>query len=665
MSNQSIKPRNRLSKETSPYLLEHAHQPVDWYPWGQEAFHKAKTEDKPVFLSIGYSTCHWCHVMARESFDDPEVARLLNESFVPIKVDKEERPDIDHVYMDVCMAMTGSGGWPLTVFLAPDQKPFFAGTYFPKRRRYGMPGLMDLLSSVRSQWNHNRPELLQHVESLMQVLSAETAPAEVVMDTPQTLIDTAIETLTASFDKEFGGFGPAPKFPMPHILLFLMEASRQTRDEGCLQMTESTLLHMRKGGIFDQIGFGFSRYSTDQQWLTPHFEKMLYDNAMLLMAYAKAYQQTQNPLYRSTAEKVIAYIAREMTHPQGGFFSAQDADSDGVEGKYYVFTPEETRSVLGEEQGSRFNHLYDISPKGNFEGHSIPNQIHLPVPDDSLTDALPLLYAYRKDRAPLRLDDKVLTAWNGLMIAALCDASLAFDSQEALSMAERACVFVERNLYQENSLFVSFREGKRTGPGLLNDYAFFILARLKLYLATLDALHLQSAETLLSTAVQEFWDEEHGGFFLYSFQGEQLVARPKETHDGALPSGNSVMAMNLVLLSQLTEHPAHKALLEKQLAFMLSAATSAPRSYAFFLLALLTKENPGPKITVVLRDESERPTLVQALRGKGLVVFRDQETATYHLKEGQTTFYVCEGFVCHPPVTSLAEALEVAPEGTT
>lgn len=648
---------NRLINETSPYLLQHAYNPVDWRPWGEEAFETARREDKPVFLSIGYSTCHWCHVMAHESFEDPDVAAILNQYFIPVKVDKEERPDIDSVYMTVCQALTGSGGWPTTIMMAPDGKPFFAGTYFPKRKRYGMPGLIDLLESIRSKWQTNREELTQYANRIIQHINASEKRNHRYHGKPQPLIDQAKDSFKATFDRDFGGFGPQPKFPMPHNLLFLLEAYRLTDDSKCLEMAEKTLLSMAKGGIFDHIGYGFSRYSTDEKWLVPHFEKMLYDNALLLLAYTKAYDVTGVAAYRSVAEKIITYITREMTHSQGAFFSAQDADSDGVEGKYYVFTPGEPLSLLGEEQGGRFNRLYDITNIGNFDGKSIPNQIALPALDDSLADVLPTLYAYRKSRASLHLDDKILTSWNALMIAALCEAATVFQADQYLDMALRALRFIEQNLFEEGEPLVSFRDGRRSGPGMIDEYAFLIYARLTLYQSTLDSGHLESARALMKKAVDKFFDPEEGGFYLYSVDAEKLITRPKETHDGAIPSGNSVMAMNLVLLFHLTGDSSYQPLLEKHFAFMLGEAYDAPAAHAFFLLAVLKNDMPGKKITVVIRDENEKPAIQNALRGQALVTLLDHETPAYRFKDAQTTYYVCDGFVCHPPVTNLQDAL--------
>jgi len=585
---------NRLHNETSPYLIQHAENPVDWYPWGEEAFEKARREDKPVFLSIGYSTCHWCHVMAHESFEDAEAAELLNRHFVPVKVDKEERPDIDSIYMNVCVSLTGSGGWPLTAIMDSDGKPFFAGTYFPKRSRYGMPGLIEILENVNSHWKNNRQRLSDSAEKITAHINARSRKPLKNADSAQ-LIEQGLNYFKATYDPRYGGFGRAPKFPSPHNLLFLMEAYETHGDRNNLDMAETTLMSMAKGGIFDHIGFGFSRYSTDEKWLAPHFEKMLYDNALLIMAYTRAFELTKNPVYRSVAEKTILYVKREMTNEDGGFYSAEDADSDGVEGKFYVFTPREIISVLGEADGGRFCELYDISESGNFEGENIPNQINHAELDDSLLHLLPKLYEYRKNRNSLHKDDKILTAWNSLMIAALADAHRVFGKAEYLESAKKAAAFIEKNLCEKNSVFTSYRDGKRTDSGVLDDYAFYIYALLKLS-------DTARAKTLMNKVIADFFDSENGGFFLTGSGAEALITRPKETHDGAIPSGNSVMAMNLLTLNLMTGE--YSDVFEKQMKFMASVAAEIPGGHSFFLYALLKSNSTKRENSDYVCDEN-------------------------------------------------------------
>lgn len=643
---------NELKNESSPYLLQHADNPVDWWPWRDEAFEKAKAEDKPVFLCIGYSTCHWCHVMAHESFEDAEVAGLLNEHFVCVKVDKEERPDIDSVYMDVCMALTGSGGWPLTIIMDHTGKPFFAGTYFPKKQRFGMNGLIEILHAVIEKWNNARGELLESANAIAAYVGTRRDPAAGEPSEPERLIHRAVEQLKAAFDPRYGGFGRAPKFPTPHNLLFLMEYYEAAGDRRCLEMAEKTLVQMAKGGIFDHIGFGFSRYSTDERWLVPHFEKMLYDNALLVTAYTKAYALTKDETYRSVAEKTIEYIRREMTHAQGGFYAAQDADSDGVEGKYYVFTPPEIMAVLGEAEGREFCRIYDITDAGNFEGASIPNQIAQAKLSAQMEDAMPKLYAYRTARASLHKDDKILTAWNALMIAALADASLAFGQEVYLERAKLAAEFIETHLRDGERLLASCRDGKRSNTGFIDDYAFYTLALLKLYDATLDGAYLKKAEALAQRAIDEFFDHQRGGFYLYGNREKALVARPKEIYDGAMPSGNSVMTMNLLVLSSLAENAAIEQALDLQVGFM-SAQATASGGNSFFLSSLLKREFPIRRITAVLSDAAEMDGIRRALRGKGQVTILEQETGEYRLLGGKTTYYVCDNNVCHPPTNAL------------
>ncbi|MCL2033375.1 MAG: thioredoxin domain-containing protein [Oscillospiraceae bacterium] len=647
---------NRLLNETSPYLLQHAENPVDWYPWGEEAFKKAKAEDKPVLLSVGYSTCHWCHVMAHESFEDLKVAEVLNREYVCVKVDKEERPDIDSIYMNVLTALTGSGGWPMTIIMDAAGNPFFAGTYFPKTGRYGIPGFIDLLEAVTEKWKTQKNDLIHSAQRITSHINARNEQGKDGVSSENhggSLCENAVEYFKSAYDSKYGGFGGAPKFPSPHNLLFLMSYYKTAKDKDCLAMVEKTLEQMAKGGIFDHIGFGFSRYSTDDQWLVPHFEKMLYDNALLITAYTSAYEVTKNPLYKNVAEKIILYVKREMTHPDGGFYSAQDADSDGVEGKYYVFTPNEIVAALGEKEGNAFNEAYDITKRGNFEGKSIPNRINAPVFDAGFLDAKNKLYEYRKTRAALHKDDKILTAWNALMIPALSCASVVFGESGYLHMAEKAVDFIEKNLSENKSLLASWRDGRRSESGFLDDYAFYIYAQLKMYQATIDDRYLDRAKTLAQTAIADYFDNEDGGFFLSPKGGEELISRPKESYDGAMPSGNSVMAMNLILLHFLTGGREWEHALNKQIRFMNAQAGGVLGGHSFYLLSLLQKDFPGRKIIAVPADPSEKESVRLQLSGKGWAVILDRETDEYKRKDGKTTFYICENHVCRPPVNEL------------
>lgn len=653
--------QNHLKDQTSPYLLQHAENPVDWYPWCEEAFRRAKAEDKPVFLSIGYSTCHWCHVMAHESFEDEGIAALLNRYFIAVKVDREERPDIDNIYMTVCQAFTGSGGWPATIFLTPEQKPFFAGTYFPKTSAYGRIGLKELLIQVHERWETARGRLLQSADEIISILSKNVSTKGELKDQ---LIEDAVCDFKRSFDEQFGGFGDAPKFPMPHNLLFLMRYYEKSRDEAALRMAEKTLFYMHCGGIFDHIGGGFSRYSTDRYFLVPHFEKMLYDNALLILAYCKAYEITKKELYRDTAEHTAAFVLREMRAPEGGFYSAQDADSEGIEGKYYLFEPSELVQLLGKKEGAEFNQYFDITERGNFEGKSIPNILQhealttLPFSKEKerLKKCKKAVYKYRKGRYALHLDDKILTSWNGLMIAALCSLYRVSGDGAYLEAAVLAWEFIDKSLCDKDVLYVSFRNGQRGGRGFLDDYAFSIFALLALYEAALDHKYLCQAEKFCNRVISDFYDRGKGGFFLYGNGNEPLVLRPKEAYDGAVFSGNSAMAYNLVRLSFLGIGEAMGELTKEQLAFMGGEAEKYPAGYCMFLMALLDYRNPPDKITIVVKDKRDLAGLSCKIPIDTVVCVLEKPTKEYPLVNDKTTYYVCTGQTCKPPVNELEDA---------
>lgn len=640
--------RNHLKNETSPYLLQHADNPVDWYPWGEAAFQKAKQEDKPIFLSIGYSTCHWCHVMERESFEDREIADLLNRYFISIKVDKEERPDIDNVYMAVCQAFPGSGGWPISIFMTAGQKPFFAGTYFPKNAQYGSPGLKELLSVIHEKWTDRRMELLRSAEEITAALNRRHP---VSSDTKAFLPGKALALYKRHYDPAYGGFGSAPKFPSPHNLLFLLQQYEKYGSQEALDMAETTLRHMYAGGLFDHIGYGFCRYSTDRFFLIPHFEKMLNDNALLILTYCKAYELTGNMLYRQIAEKTASYILTEMAAPEGGFYSAQDADSEGEEGKYYAFRPEEIVRLFGQKDGAAFNKHYGITANGNFEGKSIPNLLSAKnLTESPFESLLPKLRAYRQSRSRLLTDDKILTAWNALMIAALCALYRCTHVSHYLEAAKKTVGFIEKQLSDGTALYVSFCKGKRSGKGFLDDYASYLFALLALYDATFDRHFLQRAEQILKQTVCLYYDEKDGGFYLYGKGQEQLLFRPKESYDGAAPSGNSLMAYNLVRFHWLGISPENGTLLQKQLAYLSGEAERYPAGYAMFLTALSDYLDPPAAITIVSNGEdlSELPPLIPS--GAAVKVM-EQETAEYRLQNGETAVYVCQNHTCLPPVS--------------
>ena len=669
---------NKLIGEKSPYLLQHAYNPVDWYPWGEEAFAKAKAEDKPIFLSIGYSTCHWCHVMAHESFEDKEVSELLNKYFVSIKVDKEERPDIDSIYMSACMKITGSGGWPLTIMMFPDQKPFFAGTYFPKRSRYNMPGLMDLLKAVHDKWENDRDSLIRSSETLTNAIKEEYAQDYSEKVNPKDLLRDAAQTLILHGDKEFGGFGHAPKFPAPHNLMYLLRVAHFEKNQKALELVEKTLTSMYQGGIFDHIGYGFSRYSTDNKWLVPHFEKMLYDNGLLIIAYLECYQLTHKKQYKEIAEMTMEYVLRELTAPEGGFYCAQDADSEGVEGKYYVFTPDEIIEVLGREDGEYFNKYYGITEGGNFEGQSIPNRLHIDFQtfndkEESLepgriSTLRKKVYDYRLNRTKLHKDDKILTSWNGIMIAAFAKAYMILREEKYLNAAREAEQFIQDRLSKDGRLYVHYRDGMSTGIGHIDDYAFYIWALLSLYEATLDANYLEKAIEYTRIMVKQFFGLEKGGFYLYSVEGEQLIHRPKEVYDGAIPSGNSVAAYVLSKLASFTGDLFISETAEKQMEFIIKQAADYPSSHTFSLMAVMLQHYQTKELICVVQNDSQLKELHELTAKNflpnvtivGKTMDNEEQlkaiaeyTADYSMKEDKATYYLCENHACMAPKTDI------------
>ncbi len=638
--------------------MQHAEHPVNWYPWCKEAFEKAKKEDKPVFLSIGYSTCHWCHVMAHESFEDDEVARELNRNFISIKVDREERPDIDSIYMEACVLFTGSGGWPASIFLTPEQKPFYAGTYFPKDSAYGRIGFLDLLRALDKRWKRDRGSLQQSAEELTGQLQEEQETKSVGLSW-QHLALQAVRWLKQNFDEAYGGFGNAPKFPMAHNLMFLMEYYQVNRDRRALEMAEKTLLQMYRGGIFDHIGGGFSRYSTDPYFLVPHFEKMLYDNALLLMAYTQAYSITGKEIYREVVRKTGQYIQREMTDSNGGFYSAQDADSQGVEGKYYVFAYEELTSLLGVSAGKKFNEYFNITREGNFEGKSIPNRLNDKVygvgQDEEYSHTeperlLPKVYAYRKQRYRLFLDDKILVSWNGLMIGAFARMYQVFGQESYLRQAKRACEFLEAQHGERDFLPVSCRHGICQGQGFLEDYAFYTFGLIELYRAVLERKYLERAKHYCRKAQELFEDQRKGGFFLYGKENERLIAAIKETYDGAIPSGNSVMAYNLVKLWQITGEEHWREQAKKQLKYLSVFAERHPAGQSFSLLAALLYQNPPAHIVGVLKEEKDLEKLRKIYGKDSDIMIFWEESQEYGRINNRATLYICKDGSCKPPV---------------
>lgn len=668
---------NKLIHEKSPYLLQHAHNPVDWYPWGEEAFRKAQREGKPIFLSLGYSCCHWCHVMERESFEDEEVAEVLNKDFVSIKVDREERPDIDHIYMNVCQALTGSGGWPLTIIMTPDKKPFFAGTYFPKKARMGYPGIMDILEKTVESWSSKRESLLEASDNILEHLKSDSGDAPVGEPAMETTAK-AFQGFKSHFDSEYGGFGRAPKFPTPHNLQFLLRYWKLTNDSGALEMVEKTLTSMYKGGIYDHVGFGFSRYSTDRKWLVPHFEKMLYDNAQLAIAYLETCMATGKRQYGEVARQIFEYVLRDMTSPEGGFYSAEDADSEGVEGKFYVWSPNEATEVLGEAAAVEFNGYYGINDKGNFEEKSIPNLLHneeafRKIAENPVEAYRKKVFDAREKRVHPYKDDKILTSWNGLMIAALAIGARVLGNKEYSEAAERGVRFIISKLVRtDGRLLARYREGEAAYLGYLDDYAFLVWGLIELYEATFKTGYLKLALDLNKDMLKYFHDRDNGGLYLYGSDSEQLIVRPKDVYDGATPSGNSVAALNFLRLGRLTGDSELEDKAHEQLSAFGALIEDYPMGYTHMLMTLLFINSKANEIVIVgSREDQNSRRMLELANTRFLpfttVIFKDEDavaagiTSIAAYTEGQimiedkATAYICENFACRAPVTDITE----------
>ena len=687
---------NRLASEKSPYLLQHADNPVEWYPWGEEAFEEAKKRDKPIFLSIGYSTCHWCHAMEKESFENPRVAALMNDAFVSIKVDREERPDIDDLYMTVCQMMTGSGGWPLTIIMTPDKQPFFAATYLPRETRLGQAGLLELIPQVRELWRKKRERLMRAASEVRKALE------ESVLATPGAELDDGALELTFDhlanmFDEEQGGFGTAPKFPTPHHLVFLLRYWRRTANPKALQMVETTLQTMRRGGIFDHIGFGFHRYSTDSHWLLPHFEKMLYDQALLALAYTEAAQATHRAEYADTVREILTYVLRDMTHPAGAFYTAQDADSEGEEGKFYTWTEQEIRDTLPEKEAQAVLRVFGFEAEGNFADQATGkrtgrNILHLNRPLVAEADALRMsekelhllwesavrrLFATREKRVHPNKDDKILTDWNGLMIAALADAGRVLDELSYLEAARRAADFILAHLRDaKGRLYHRYRDGEAAVSGFVEDYAFLIWGLVNLYEATWDVKYLQAAIEFNDLMLRHFWDNETGGFFRIADDAEPLLIRRKEAYDGATPSGNSVAMMGLLRLARMTANPELEAKAVRIGQVFAADVLASP--VGFTQLATAVNFALGPSYEVVIVGNPERndtkamqralnetylpnkvvlhlPTIGEAADIVKLAPF----VKDYKVVDGKATAYVCRNRQCQPPTARIPEMMRL------
>ncbi|MBW1715237.1 MAG: thioredoxin domain-containing protein [Deltaproteobacteria bacterium] len=694
------KHHNKLISEKSPYLLQHAHNPVKWYPWGPEAFRLAQKKDRPIFLSIGYSTCHWCHVMENESFEDPEVAKLMNDVFVSIKVDREERPDIDSVYMMVCQMLTGSGGWPLTILMTPDKKPFYAATYIPKETRFGRIGMVDLIPRVKEMWTTRRSDMLNSANQITESISAasrEMSPGTAGEVLDESTLNLAYEQLSMRFDEQYGGFGSAPRFPTPHNLLFLLRYWRRSGDKGVLGMVEKTLQEMRRGGIYDHVGFGFHRYSTDSRWLVPHFEKMLYDQALLAMAYTEAYQATGKKKYEETAREIFTYVLRDMMQPEGGFYSAEDADSEGVEGKYYVWTFEEAQQVLAPEEATLIVKVFNIRKDGNFMEEATKegtgsNILHLrksvkelasdlKVSEEALQKRLKAirrkLFDYREKRVHPHKDDKILTDWSGLMIAALAKGAQVFEESEYAEAAERAADFILKTMRTPRGrLLHRYRDGQAGIPAHIDDYAFLIWGLLELYEATFRVGYLETALDLNKDSIKHFWDEDGGGFYFTANDSEKLLVRHKEVYDGAIPSGNSVAMLNLLRLGRLT---AQSDLEEKAATIgrvFSESISESPSVHTQLMAAVDFGIGPSYEVVIVgnpkAKDTKEmvqalhthfipnkvvllRPTDQEAPGIERLAKFTKYQTSI----DNKATAYVCLNYNCKLPTTDKGKMLEL------
>jgi len=656
---------NRLAQETSPYLLEHANNPVDWYPWGPEALARARRENKPILLSIGYSACHWCHVMARESFEDSEIAALINRDFVAIKVDREERPDLDQVYMRAVQAMTGSGGWPMTAFLLPDATPFFAGTYFPPSDRFGMPSFRRVLTAVTDAFSNRIGEVEATATQVREYLQRPAVPLAAGSLTPA-LLDEAYTRLARDYDPTHGGFGSAPKFPQPMLVDFLLRSHRRTGDPSVLAMAQQTLQAMAAGGMYDQLGGGFHRYSVDERWLVPHFEKMLYDNALLPRAYLDAWQLTGDAGFRRVVEDTLAFVQRELLSPDGGFYSSLDADSEGEEGRFYVWTPHELELALGVDDATAVARAFDVSDAGNFDGRNI---LHPMTPDASavLAGVRERLLAARAGRVRPHRDEKVIAGWNGLMLRAFAEAGRVLDRPDLLSIAEANARFLLSRMRTGERMRRSYKDGRATLAGYLEDQAAVADGLLSLYEATFETRWLDEVRRLMRETLAAFWDAPRGAFFDTAADQEQLVVRPQDVTDNAIPSGTSMAVDVLLRGGRLLGEDSWIAIARSSLARLAPTAAKAPLAFGRLLAALDFELGRPVELAVIgpLADAKTRRLLdVARLRylpnrllaaapdgdGRGIPLLAERRALN-----GAATAYLCEGFVCQSPTTDPAE----------
>ena len=695
---KKIKARpNRLIHEKSPYLLQHAYNPVDWYPWGEEAFRRAKEDNKPIFLSIGYSTCHWCHVMAHESFENSEVARLMNEVFISIKVDREERPDLDNIFMSVCQMMTGSGGWPLTIIMTPDKNPFFATTYIPKKTRLGRVGLMELIPRLKKLWKTQHDELISRANQITMAIKQQISEYVSIEELDETTLKFAYAHLAMRFDNVYGGFSSAPKFPTPHNLLFLLRYWKRTGKEKALEMVERTLEAIQFGGIKDHIGFGFHRYSTDNRWILPHFEKMLYDQALLGMTYTEAYQATGKEKYAKTAHEIFTYVLRDMTSEEGGFYSAEDADSEGEEGKFYLWTKNEIKNVLDREESDLVFEIFNIEEDGNFYEEATgkkkgKNILHLTeslkefsssrkIPEKELQKRMEevrkKLYNYREGRIHPDKDDKILTDWNGLMIAALAKGARTLDERQYGEAAKRAADFILKNMRtSDGRLLHRYRDGQATIQAHVDDYAFLIWGLLELYEANFQVGYLRAIIELNKDLIDHYWDEDKGGFYFIADDAEEILVRQKSIYDGAVPSGNSVAMLDLLRLGRITANPDYEEKAAQIARTFSMNIKRSPSLHTQFMVAMDFWIGPSYEIVIIgnsrAKDTKEmlealrkhfipnKVVILKAAKSKSPEIIRIAEFTKYQTSiDGKATAYVCADYKCKMPTTDVSKMLEL------
>jgi uncharacterized protein YyaL (SSP411 family) len=684
---------NRLADETSPYLLQHAHNPVDWYPWGPEALERARAEDRAILLSVGYSACHWCHVMERESFEDEATAALMNERFVCVKVDREERPDVDSIYMTAVQQMTGRGGWPMTVFLTPQGAPFYGGTYYPPEPRYGMPSFRQVLLAVSEAWRERRDDVDRSADDLREMLrqNAAVLPAASALDAG--VLDRAYAELARRFDPRWGGFGAAPKFPQAMVLELLLRHWKRTGSAEALEMATLTLRRMAEGGMYDHVGGGFARYSTDAQWLVPHFEKMLYDNALLARVYLHAWQATGDPEHRRVVEETLGWVMREMTSPEGGFYSALDADSEGEEGKFYLWTADEVDALLGAEDGPLFRRYYDVSEAGNFEGKNI---LHTARSLDVIAAAegvsperlravvdrgRQVLYDARAKRVWPGLDDKVLTSWNAMMLHAFAEAARVLERDDWRDAAVRNADLLLGGLRPDGRLMRTYKEGRAKIPAFLEDHALLVDALLAVYEATWDARWVREARSLADEMLERFWDEGDGVCYDTASDAEELVVRPRDVFDNATPSGGSAAVMALLRLGELAGESRYRTVAERALAGSMELMARIPAGFGHLLSALDFALATPTEVAFVGDPAAEDTrallrTVSRAYLPNAVIAFRapdaDDVATLIPLLEGRTaqggraTAYVCERLACKQPVSdpaALAEQLGIGMQG--